>query len=82
VVAWEQSNFKLPRTAWDRIPSNEECVLRRGIGRVSVEEARLFASTDDFFVRPGSDLVTTREVLAEEAALLATVKAGQEDMRN
>jgi hypothetical protein len=28
-------------------------------------------------VRPGSDLVTTREVLAEEAALLAAVKAGQ-----
>jgi hypothetical protein len=35
-------------------------LLRRGIGRVSVEEARLFASTDDFFVRPGLDLVTTR----------------------
>jgi conjugative relaxase-like TrwC/TraI family protein len=52
-------------------------LLRRGIGRVSVEEARLFASTDDFFVRPGSGLVTTREVLAEEAALLAAVNAGQ-----
>jgi hypothetical protein len=52
-------------------------LLRRGIGRVSVEEARLFATADDFFVRPGSGLVTTREVLAEEAALLATVKAGQ-----
>jgi hypothetical protein len=52
-------------------------LLRRGIGRVSVEEARVFASTDDFFVRPGSDLVTTPEVLAEEAALLAAVKAGQ-----
>src|SRR6516164_8853984 len=52
-------------------------LLRRGIGRVSVEEARVFASTDDCFVRPGSDLVTTREVLAEEASLLAVVKAGQ-----
>jgi hypothetical protein len=52
-------------------------LLRRGIGRVSVEEARAFASTDACFVRPGSDLVTTREVLAEEAALLAAVKAGQ-----
>ena len=48
-------------------------LLRRGIGRVSVEEARVFAGTDDFFVRPRSDLVTTREVLAEEAALLASI---------
>jgi conjugative relaxase-like TrwC/TraI family protein len=52
-------------------------LLRRGIGQVSVEEARAFASIDDVFVRPRSDLVTTREVLAEEAALLATVKAAQ-----
>ena len=52
-------------------------LLRRGVGQVSVEEARVFASTDDRFVRPGSNLVTTLEVLAEEAALLATVKAGQ-----
>ena len=52
-------------------------LLRRGIGRVSVDEARVFASTDDCFVRPGSNLVTTPEVLAEEAALLAAVKAGQ-----
>jgi AAA domain len=44
---------------------------------VSVDEARVFASTDDCFVRPGSNLVTTPEVLAEEAALLAAVKAGQ-----
>ena len=44
---------------------------------MSVEEARVFASRDDCFVRPGSDLVTTREVLAEEAALVETVKAGQ-----
>ena len=28
-------------------------------------------------MHPGSNLVTTREVLAEEAALLETVKAGQ-----
>ena len=40
-------------------------------------EARVFASIDDCFVRPGSGLVTIREVLAEEAALLAAVKAGQ-----
>jgi hypothetical protein len=37
-------------------------LLRRGIGQVSVEEARVFASSDEFFVRPGSGLVTTREV--------------------
>ena len=52
-------------------------LLRRGIGRVRVDEPRVFASTDDCFVRPGSNLITTPEVLAEEAALLATVKAGQ-----
>jgi hypothetical protein len=52
-------------------------LLRRGIGRVSVEEARVIATTDDCFVRLGADLVTTREVLAEEGALLANVKAGQ-----
>ena len=45
-------------------------LLRRGIGRVSVEEARVFATTDECFVRLGSDLVTAREVLVEEAALL------------
>jgi hypothetical protein len=43
-------------------------LLRRGIGRVSVGEARGFVS---------GELVTTHEVLAEEAALLETVKAGQ-----
>ena len=35
-------------------------LLCRGIGRVSVEEARLFASTDDFLVRP--DPVSLRRV--------------------
>ena len=34
-------------------------LLRRGIGRASVDEARVFASTGDCFVRPGSNLVTT-----------------------
>ena len=51
-------------------------LLRRGISRVSVHEARVFASTIDCFVRPGANLVTTRELLAEETALLAAVKAG------
>jgi conjugative relaxase-like TrwC/TraI family protein len=52
-------------------------LLRRGIGRVSVEEARGFARTDDRFVRREGELITTREVLTEEKALLETVKAGQ-----
>ncbi|MGA8654565.1 MAG: AAA family ATPase [Chthoniobacterales bacterium] len=52
-------------------------LLRRGIGRVRVREARAFAKADDRFVRTGPNLITTREVLAEEAALLETVKTGQ-----
>jgi hypothetical protein len=52
-------------------------LLRRGIGRVSVGEARGFVRADDRFVRWRGELVTTHEVLAEEAALLETVKAGQ-----
>ena len=52
-------------------------LLRRGIGRVSVEEARGFARTDERFVRRRGDLITTHEALAEEASLLETVKAGQ-----
>jgi conjugative relaxase-like TrwC/TraI family protein len=52
-------------------------LLRWGMGRVSVEEARVFARTDDRFVRRRGDLITTHEVLAEEASLLETVKAGQ-----
>ena len=52
-------------------------LLRRGIGRVSVGEARGFVRADDRFVRWRGELVTTHEVLAEQAALLETVKAGQ-----
>ena len=52
-------------------------LLRRGIGLVGVEEARGFARTDDRFVRRRGDLITTHEVLAEEASLLETAKAGQ-----
>jgi conjugative relaxase-like TrwC/TraI family protein len=52
-------------------------LLRRGIGRMSVEEARGFARTDERFVRRRGDLITTHEVLAEEASLLETAKAGQ-----
>jgi conjugative relaxase-like TrwC/TraI family protein len=51
-------------------------LLRRGIGRVSVEAARAFASTDSRFIRVG-ELVTTREVRAEEAAFVQTALAGQ-----
>ena len=51
-------------------------LLRRGIGRVSVEASRAFASTDSRFIRVG-ELVTTREVRAEEAAFVQTALAGQ-----
>ena len=54
-------------------------LLRRGIGWVSVEEASAFARTDARFVRldPEGALVTTREVLAEESAMIETARAGQ-----
>src|ERR1700730_3800780 len=48
-------------------------LLRRDIGRVSVEKGRGLAAADDRFVRQRGELVTTHEVLAEEE----TVKAGQ-----
>jgi hypothetical protein len=51
--------------------------LRRGIGRVSVEGALEFANSDPRLIREGNDLVTTREVLAEEEALLAVVQHGR-----
>jgi hypothetical protein len=50
--------------------------LPRGIGRVSIEEALEFANSDPRLIRAGNDLVTTREVLAEEEALLAAVRDG------
>jgi hypothetical protein len=49
-------------------------LLRRGIGRVSIDEAFQFARCDSRFTRAGNDLITTREVLAEESALLAAVQ--------
>ena len=56
-------------------------LLRRGIGRVSVEEARVFAKADSRFMRadPNGALVTTREVLSVEAAMIETAKAGQKN---
>jgi conjugative relaxase-like TrwC/TraI family protein len=50
-------------------------LLRRGIGRVSVEEASKFAATDLHFIRVGN-LVTTRNVREEEAAFLRVARAG------
>jgi hypothetical protein len=49
-------------------------LLRRGIGRVSVEAARIFAQTDSRFIRPDptGSLLTTREVLAEERRTVET----------
>jgi hypothetical protein len=55
-------------------------LLRRGIGRVSVEEACVFANADTRFMRPDPNgaLVTTREVFAEETAMIETALAGHE----
>ena len=54
-------------------------LLRRGIGRVSVEAARIFAQTDSRFIRPDptGSLLTTREVLAEERRTVETCRDGQ-----
>ena len=56
-------------------------LLQRGIGRVSVEEARVFAKADSRFIRadPNGALVTTREVLSVEAAMIETAVAGQKN---
>jgi conjugative relaxase-like TrwC/TraI family protein len=54
-------------------------LLRRGIGRVSVDQAKAFAIGDPRFVRPhpGARIVTTREVLHEESEMLKGVDAGR-----
>jgi conjugative relaxase-like TrwC/TraI family protein len=54
--------------------------LRRGIGRVSIDQAKAFASKDARFVRPysGARVMTTREVLHEEAEMLKIVEAGRD----
>jgi TrwC relaxase len=53
-------------------------LLRRGIGRVSVDQAKAFAAQDARFVRPygGAGVMTTREVLHEETEMLKIVEAG------
>ncbi len=54
-------------------------LLRRGIGRVSVEQAKAFVFQDSRFVRPHPEarIVTTREVLHEESEMLKGVEAGR-----
>jgi len=54
-------------------------LLRRAIGRVSVIEAEAFAKSESEFVRPdpGGKLVTTREVLAQEEAMIEKALSGQ-----
>ena len=54
-------------------------LLRRGIGRVSVDQAKAFAASDPRFVRPhpAARVVTTREVLHEESEMLEIVEAGR-----
>ena len=53
-------------------------LLRRGIGRVSVDQAKAFAAHDSRFVRPhpAARVLTTREVLHEESETLRIVEAG------
>ena len=55
-------------------------LLRRGISRVSVEQALGFATTDPRFVRPhpNAHVLTTREVIHEESEMLRIVEAGRE----
>jgi hypothetical protein len=53
--------------------------LRRGIGRVSVDQAKAFAANDSRFVRPhpAARVLTTREVLHEESEMLRIVEGGK-----
>jgi len=51
-------------------------LLRRGIGRVSVEEAEAW-SKSGAFLPVSNKLVTTREVLADEEAMIQTAAAGR-----
>jgi hypothetical protein len=55
-------------------------LLRRGIGRVSIDQDKAFAAQDARFVRPyvGARIMTTREVLHEEAEMLKIVEAGRD----
>ncbi|MBV9488388.1 MAG: AAA family ATPase, partial [Verrucomicrobia bacterium] len=54
-------------------------LLRRGIGRVTVEQARAFVEDDPTFIRPGrgGKLVTTRAVLAEEQTAIRIALEGR-----
>ena len=54
-------------------------LLRRGLGRVSVDQARAFAQHDPRFIRPdfAGKLLTTREVLDEEEAMIKIAEAGK-----
>jgi conjugative relaxase-like TrwC/TraI family protein len=52
-------------------------LLRRGIGKVGVDQAIAFASIDPVFVRTAGGSLTTAEVLAEERELLDRVDSGR-----
>ena len=54
-------------------------LLRRGIGKITVQEAQSFARSDGRFIRLDATgkLLTTREVLAEEEAMNKSARAGQ-----
>lgn len=57
----------------------QEAALRYGVGRVSVEGVQRESLRPDLLQRDceGQRMVTTRQVLAEEKALLDTVRAGR-----
>jgi hypothetical protein len=55
---------------------------RRGIGRVSVEDERILAKTDGRFIRVTENLLTTREVLAEEGHCWKPLKPARGSMTN
>jgi conjugative relaxase-like TrwC/TraI family protein len=52
-------------------------LLRRAVGKATVEEAERFSTTDPLFVRTMGGYLTTAEVLAEEAQLLERVESGR-----
>ena len=53
-------------------------LLRRGIGQVKPEQAERWAGEDPRFIRPREKLLTTREVLSAEWAIVETARTGQD----
>lgn len=53
-------------------------LLRRGIGQVTPAQAERWAREDPRFIRPRQNLLTTREVLASEWAMIEMARTGQD----